>query len=116
VLLGLVAAIGDLVPYVGAIIAFLPAFLSALINHGLVNAMLVLVAFVAIFGLEGHFIAPNIVSKTVKLSPFVVMLALLIGGDLGGLFGVLIAIPITGILRVLALRVFTRQPENEPSP
>jgi predicted PurR-regulated permease PerM len=114
--LGMLATVGDLVPYVGAILAFLPAFSIAWINNGFVNALLVLAAFVVIFEAEGHLLAPNIVSKTVRLSPFVVLVALLIGGDLGGIFGLLIAIPVAGILRVAALRVFGLGPPNEPTP
>lgn len=112
-LLGLVAAVGDLVPYVGALMAFVPAFLAAFMANGPLNAGLVLVAFVVIFQAEGHFIAPNIVSKSVKLSPFVVLLALLVGAELGGIFGMLVAIPIAGVLRVIALRIFERKPQTD---
>ena len=63
---GLLAAVGDLVPYVGAILAFLPAFTVAWLGNGIVNALLVLAAFVVIFEAEGHLLAPNIVSKTVS--------------------------------------------------
>lgn len=113
-LFGLLAAVGDLVPYVGAILAFIPAFTAAWLTNGIVNALIVAAAFVAIFEAEGHLLAPNIVSKTVRLSPFVVLIALLVGGELGGIFGLLIAIPIAGILRVVALRVFRPQSTNEP--
>ena len=54
---GLLAAVGDLVPYVGAVLAFLPAFTVAWLGNGIVNALLVLAAFVAIFEAEGHFLA-----------------------------------------------------------
>ncbi len=111
--LGAIAAIGDLVPYVGAILAFLPAFSIAWAGNGIVNALLVLGAFVVIFQAEGHLLAPNIVSKTMRLSPFVVLVALLVGGDMGGIFGLLVAIPAAGILRVVAMRVFGVPSENE---
>jgi predicted PurR-regulated permease PerM len=115
-LLGLIAAIGDLVPYVGAVVAYLPAALSALINNGALNSVFVTVAFIAIYEAEGHLIAPNIVSKTVKLSPFVVLIAVLIGAELAGIIGALVAIPVTGVLRVIALRVFRPREANEPQP
>ena len=73
-------------------------------------------AFLAIFEAEGHLIAPSIVSKTVRLSPFIVVIALLIGAELGGLVGALIAVPITGVLRVIAMRVFRPAAANEPQP
>jgi predicted PurR-regulated permease PerM len=102
---GLLAAFGDLVPYVGAVLAVLPAFISAILTNGWINGVLVVAAFVVIYEVEGHLIAPNIVGQQVKLSAFVVIIALLIGGELGGLFGVLIAVPVAGALRVVATRV-----------
>jgi predicted PurR-regulated permease PerM len=104
-LLGLLAGVTDLIPYVGAVMAFIPAFISALLVHGLGSAFLVLLAFVAIYEFEGHIIAPNVVGRQVHLSPFVVLLALLIGAELGGIVGMLVAIPIAGALRVLVRRV-----------
>ena len=113
---GLIAAIGDLVPYVGALLAFLPAFGTAWLSNGIVNALFVLGAFVVIFEAEGHFLAPNIVSRTVSLSPFVVLLALLVGGELGGIIGLLLAIPVAGILRALALRVLRPRDSKAAGP
>ena len=104
-LFGLLAGLGDLIPYVGAVLAFLPAFVSAILTNGWINALLVTVAFVLIYEAEGHFIAPNIVGRQVRLSPFFVLVAVLIGAELAGLFGMLVAVPIAGVLRVLVLRV-----------
>ncbi len=66
-LLGLLAALGDLVPYVGAVLTFIPAVFTALINNGLVNAAIVALVFVGIYEIEGHLIAPAIVSRQVEL-------------------------------------------------
>lgn len=104
-LFGLLAAVGDLIPYVGAVLAFIPAFASSVLQNGWLNALAVTVAFVAIYETEGHLIAPNIVGRQVKLSAFIVLLSLLIGAELGGLFGMLVAVPVAGVLRVIALRV-----------
>lgn len=104
-LFGLLAALGDLIPYVGAVLAYLPAALSALLANGWLNAVLVSVAFVLIYEVEGHLIAPPIVGRQVRLSPFIVVIALLVGAELGGLFGMLVAVPIVGVLRVIMLRV-----------
>ncbi|HEY2475344.1 MAG TPA: AI-2E family transporter [Candidatus Cybelea sp.] len=104
-LFGLLAGVGDLIPYVGAVLAYLPAVLSAVLANGWLNALLVTVAFVLIYEVEGHLIAPPIVGRQVRLSPFVVVIALLIGAELAGLFGMLIAVPVVGVLRVIMLRV-----------
>jgi len=104
-LFGLLAGFGDLIPYVGAVLAFLPAFLSALLTNGWINSLFVTAAFVLIYEAEGHFIAPNIVGRQVRLSAFFVLVAVLIGAELGGLFGMLVAVPIAGVLRVIVVRV-----------
>jgi predicted PurR-regulated permease PerM len=115
-LLGLLAAVLDLIPYVGAAVASVPAVIAAAVNNGIGNALLVIAAIVAIYQAEGHLIAPNIVSKTVALSPFAVLLSVLVGAELAGLVGALVAIPVVGVLRVIALRVFPPPKSNEPQP
>ena len=104
-LFGALAFFGDLIPYVGAVLAFLPAFFSAILVNGWLNAVLVTVAFVTIFEVEGHLIAPNVVGREVKLSAFVVLIALLIGAEMAGLFGMLIAVPVAGVVRVVVNRM-----------
>lgn len=105
-LIGLIAAVGDLIPYVGAFLAWLPALVLAAINNGMYSALLVTVGFVVIFQIEGHFIAPNIVSRSLSLSPLAVLLAILIGGELGGILGMFVSVPIAGMLRVMMIHIF----------
>jgi predicted PurR-regulated permease PerM len=111
-LLGLLAAVGDLIPYVGAVLAFTPSFLIALLNNGLGNAVIVGVVFLLIFEVEGHLIAPNIVSRQVRVSPLIVLIALLVGGEMAGIVGMLVAVPIAGILRVIVSHMFGVQHER----
>jgi predicted PurR-regulated permease PerM len=104
-LFGLLAALGDLIPYVGAAAAFFPAFITAVLTNGWISGLLVTLAFVVIYEAEGHFIAPNIVGRQVRLSAFVVIVALLIGAEVAGLFGMLVAVPVAGVVRVILTRV-----------
>lgn len=115
-LFGLLAFFGDLIPYVGAVLAFLPAFLSALLTNGWVNALVVAVAFLAIYEVEGHLIAPIVVGRQVRLSAFAVIVAILIGGELAGLFGVLVAVPVAGVIRVVLARVLEAAKAKAPPP
>jgi predicted PurR-regulated permease PerM len=103
VLIGVMAGLLDIIPYVGAVAGFVPAVSLAFFDQGWQHAALVAVLFVVIFQLEGHFIAPNIVSNSVGLSPLMVIVAILIGADLGGLAGMFIAVPVAAVLRVLVL-------------
>jgi len=102
-LIGTVAGILDVIPYIGAIAGWLPAFFIALFTNGLENALLVSLGIVVINQLEGHIIAPNVVSKSVELTPLAVVLALLAGGELAGIPGLLLAVPVAGILRVVII-------------
>jgi predicted PurR-regulated permease PerM len=110
VLIGVAAGLFDVIPYVGALVAFVPATLIALFNDGWQHALIIALLFVVIFQLEGHFIAPRIVSESVGLSPLLVIVAILIGGELAGIGGMFLAVPIAGLLKVLALHVMPQYP------
>jgi len=106
VLIGVFAGLFDVIPYVGAVVGFIPSVLLALFQDGvsqgaLFHALYVAIAFIAIFQLEGHFIAPKIVSDSVGLSPLWVVIAILIGGELLGIGGMFLAVPIAAMIRVL---------------
>jgi predicted PurR-regulated permease PerM len=103
VLIGVAAGVLDIIPYVGAVVAFVPATSIAYFTDGWQHALLVAALFVAIFQLEGHFISPRIVSESVGLTPLGVIVAVLIGAELGGIGGMFIAVPIAATLRVLIL-------------
>jgi predicted PurR-regulated permease PerM len=102
-LIGAVAGVLDVIPYIGAIAGWLPAFFIALFTNGIENALFVTLGIVVINQLEGHIIAPNVVSKSVELTPLAVVLALLAGGELAGIPGLLLAVPVAGILRVVIM-------------
>ncbi len=60
----------------------------------------------AVQQLDNHLISPTVLRATVKLHPVMIILALLAGGSLGGLFGVLIAVPLTAALKILVSHVW----------
>jgi predicted PurR-regulated permease PerM len=116
VLIGVAAGLFDVIPYVGSLVGFVPAVLLALFNDGWQHALLVALVFVVIFQLEGHFIAPKIVSDSVGLSPLMVIVAILIGGELLGIAGMFVAVPIAGALRVILLHALPRARAPEVPP
>lgn len=109
VLIGVAAGVLDVIPYVGAIAGWLPAFLIAWITNGFENALFVTIGIVVINQLEGHIIAPNVVSKSVELTPLAVILALIAGGEIAGIPGLFLAVPVAGAIRVLVVN-FRPQP------
>ena len=103
VLIGVAAGVLDIIPYVGAVVAFVPATSIAYFSDGWQHALLVALLFVAIFQAEGHFISPRIISQSVGLTPLLVIIAVLMGSELGGVGGMFIAVPIAAALRILIL-------------
>jgi predicted PurR-regulated permease PerM len=95
---GLFFGVMELVPYVGPVLGALPPILVALVQDPL-TAVWVTLLFVALQQLEGHVVAPNIFGHALRLNPLLVIFALLLGGEIYGFFGALIALPIAAILR-----------------
>jgi predicted PurR-regulated permease PerM len=98
-------ALMELVPYIGPILGALPPVALALFVHPL-TAIWVILLFVALQQLEGHFIAPQVFRISLRINPILIILALLIGYQLYGIAGALIALPVIAVLRqtVLYLR------------
>jgi predicted PurR-regulated permease PerM len=94
------AGISDILPYVGPFAGGIPAVLIALFAHGWANALLVALAFSAINQIEAHLLAPRIIGNTVRITPLVVIFALLIGASLFGFAGLIVAVPVAGAIRV----------------
>jgi putative heme transporter len=92
----------ELVPYVGPILGALPPVLVALITDPIVGLWVALL-FVGLQQLEGHVVAPQVFGHTLRINPLVVIFALLLGLQLYGLVGALLALPILSILRETAI-------------
>lgn len=113
-LIGIFAGVTDIIPYVGAIAGAIPAVIIALYTNGPISMLIVGAAFALMYQIEGHFIAPTVVGQRVGLTPLVVIIAILSGAELGGVLGMFIAVPIAGIIRVIAKR-FMHAKEPAPS-
>jgi predicted PurR-regulated permease PerM len=100
VALGLLVALLDLVPLAGATIAgVIVAIVSFL--HSVPAGIVAVTFFIVYQQLENHFLQPVIYGRTVKLSPLVVLVSVLVGAELAGIIGALAAIPVAGALQVI---------------
>jgi Predicted permease len=105
--LGVVAGILEALPFVGPILGAIPAVLVALLSNPM-SALWVAVAFLAIQQVENLLLVPRIAGKSVKLHPAMVMVVLVVGNELAGLVGMLLAVPITAVLRDLFKYLYLR--------
>ena len=116
-LIALFVGIADLLPLVGATIGGTVAVLARFI-HSVPAGIAVLVFFVLYQQLENHLLQPLIFARTVKLNPLTVIVAILIGAELMGILGALLAIPVASIIQVILRDVWDHrrgQLKDEPT-
>jgi len=112
-LIGLWVALVAMIPLVGGLIAGVPAVLIAAL-HSPTAAVVTLAVFVGFQLVENHFLYPVVMARTVRMNPLWVLLAVLVGANLGGVFGsalgalagALVAIPVGGAIQVISQEVW----------
>ncbi len=105
--IGVMAGMANMIPYFGPLVGAIPAMIIALWDSGAIGPVAaVAVAFASIQLFENIFISPFIVSKSVELHPLTVIIVILIGGQLLGIFGMLMAVPIASIIKVTAKELY----------
>jgi predicted PurR-regulated permease PerM len=100
-LVGIIAGLLNLIPFLGPIVGGALAFLVAVLNGDPWQGVWAVVIFTLIQQVDNHIITPMVQRARVKLSPFAIVLALVIGGSIAGLLGVLVAVPLTAAIRII---------------
>jgi predicted PurR-regulated permease PerM len=99
-LIALFVGVADLIPLVGATLGGAVAVIAGFV-HSTTAGIVVLVFFVLYQQLENHLLQPMVFSRTVKLNPLTVIVAILIGAELLGVLGALLAIPVASMIQVI---------------
>jgi predicted PurR-regulated permease PerM len=105
--LGIVAGIFEALPYVGPILGAIPAVVVALLSDP-GSAVWVALAFFGIQQVENLVLVPRISGESVKLHPAMVMVVLVVGNELAGFWGMLIAVPVTAVIRDMFQYLYLR--------
>jgi len=114
--LALWVAFADLIPLVGATLGAIPTIAVALL-HSVPAGITMIVVFVAYQQFENHVLQVSIMSKTVRLNPLTVLVSVLIGVELFGLLGALLAIPAAGVIQVISRDIYDhRRGQVKPEP
>jgi predicted PurR-regulated permease PerM len=98
--LGFLSAIFNIVPYLGVVISITPALLLAA-QFGLGKVALVMLVFGLANQIEAQFLSPNILGRSTNLHPITIIVAILCGAALGGMVGMLLAVPSAALLKLL---------------
>ena len=114
--LGLIVAIFDLVPMVGATIGTIIVATVAASTEGLVTAVIVVVAMIVYQQIENNLLQQLVYHRTVKLSPLAIALSVAVGAQLGGVVGALLGIPFAGAVKVVSNELIAWRRGTDPPP
>lgn len=100
--IGCIAGLANMIPYFGPITGGTIAAVVNLIDKGQLNAIFgVIMAFAVIRLIDDTIISPNILARSVEIHPLLVIIVIFIGGEMFGILGLLLCIPVTGIIKML---------------
>ena len=120
ILLGVIGALLNIIPYIGGVIAIALPMLIAFATKTPIDALWVLVVYLVVQFIDNNFFVPKIVASKVKINALISIIVVLIGGALWGVPGMFLSIPITAILKVIFDRIEPLKPfgfllgDNQP--
>jgi predicted PurR-regulated permease PerM len=111
ILLGILGAILNMLPFIGGILAvILPILIATITKDGIHTQLLIVIAYIVIQFVDNHFLVPYIVSSKVKINALISIVVVLLGAAVWGISGMFLSIPFIGVLKI----VFDRIPELKP--
>ncbi|MCB2295907.1 AI-2E family transporter [Clostridium algoriphilum] len=106
-IIGIIAGICNMIPYIGPIVGTVLAVIIALLSGQPITAIWAIIGMIIVQQVDNNLLAPKIVGDSVGLHPVFIMLAIIIGGNIGGLTGMLIAVPASASLKILLSKWYT---------
>lgn len=111
-LLAIIVGITNMIPYFGPFIGMIPAIILTLF-YSPMKALWVGIFILALQQFDGYILGPKILGDSVGLSPFWIIMGILIGGSLMGVLGMLLAVPIVAVLQLIFTRIVNRRLANK---
>jgi putative permease len=108
ILIGSLAGLANIIPYIGPIVGAIPALALAILNNPPRLALVLLwiiILFIVVQAIDNSIISPLVVSKSVNMHPLTVIVVVIIGGKIAGALGMLLAVPLTGVIKVIFSQV-----------
>lgn len=112
-IIGVIAGICNLVPFIGPWIGAVVAVAVSLLGGGLMTAVWAVVAMIIVQQIDNHLLAPKIVGDSVGLHPVITMVVLLVGADIGGIIGMLLAVPVAATVKNLIVLKMSYRASDE---
>ncbi|WP_201978693.1 AI-2E family transporter [Hymenobacter rubidus] len=110
-LLGVLGALLNFIPYIGGLIAIaLPMLMAFVAKPGYGHALAVLAAYMVIQFIDNHYLIPRIVASKIKVNALVAIVGVLVGNAIGGVAGMFLALPVIAILKIVFDRIESLKP------
>ncbi len=100
-LLGFLIGLSNMIPCIGAIVATVIAAIITLITGGLSQAIWMLIVVIILQQMDAHIINPKIIGQSLKISPLLVIFAIMVGGAYFGILGMFLSVPAIAVVRIL---------------
>jgi predicted PurR-regulated permease PerM len=110
-ILAIVAAALEIIPNVGPVLAAAPAILIASLDN-LFLGILTLILYVFIQQMENYLLVPNVIKKVIGLNPVIVIIALLVGVKMGGILGMVLAVPLAAVFVEFLIDLTKKKPKE----
>jgi predicted PurR-regulated permease PerM len=104
IVIGIFAGIGNLIPYFGPIVAYISTTVVCLTNGDVKIWIIAMIALFLIQAVDGNFIGPKLLSRSIKIHPLIIIVSLIFGSALGGFLGMLLAVPIGAFIKLVFVR------------
>lgn len=104
ILLGIIIGITDIIPYFGPILGAVPVVIIA--STISIKILIIAIGIVLVLQfIEGNILGPLIVGKSLRIHPILIILALFLGGEIGGIIGLILAVPVFAVIKVILLHL-----------
>ncbi len=103
-LIGIMAGLCNLIPYFGPIVAFAGTIFFGVLNAQFSKVLIAIVVLIIIQQIDGNVIGPRLMSSGVALKPVFVLIAVIIGSQVGGVYGMVLAVPVAALLKLFVKR------------
>lgn len=116
VIIGILSGIGNLIPYAGPVIAYGSTILVCLVTGDLRRLLVAVIVIFVIQTIDGNVINPRLLSSNIDVHPMLVIAALIVGGALGGIVGMLFAVPVAAFIKIQFDKIIDRLIEARTGP
>ncbi len=107
--IGIISGFSNVVPYFGSIMGFVLTGIAVVVSGDYIRLLYGFGVMLVLQQIDSVLIVPKIVGKRVEISPFGVIAALTVGGKLLGIWGLVLAVPITAVFKVIIIRIYERK-------